>query len=142
MENTIKKFDGFIEKIDSTDNYNKKIKLYKHAQKKLDDCEKKLTQLKEQIENPSAHIHNTYDDQEGSEESIVPLDYNETKALLDKEEMFDYYVKRLKEINNEYNTNSKMSIENKMDLYIESYAIVRWCSKYLDKKSTTIEYLN
>ena len=143
MENIIKKISKSIDTIENTDNYDTKLKLYKNVKNKVNECEGKILYMKNTVENPNDYINDNvenYTHSDESESSTVPLDYAEMKTMLDKSEIFDCYVKRLREIENSYE-NNQLSIENKLKLYIESYTLIKWCRSYLNKKEANIEII-
>lgn len=143
METVIKKIGKSIDAIEDSDNYETKLKLYKNAKSKIGECEKKILSMKNTIENPNNYIQDNIDNytlSDESESSTVPLDYSEMKTILDQSEIFDCYMKRLKEIESGYD-NESISIETKLKLYIESYTLIKWCRSYLNKKETDIEII-
>jgi len=143
MENIINKIGKSIDIIEQSDNYDTKLKLYKNAKNKIEACEQKILYMKNTIENPNDHINDNIEDytlSDESELSTVPLDYVKMKSFLDKSEIFDCYVKRLREIEMDYN-NDTLTIENKLKLYIESYTLIKWCRSYLNKKESNVEII-
>lgn len=144
MEHIIHKINNIIESIENTDNYEAQLKLYKTAKDQVENCEKKILNIKKIIENPNSFIESNienYTISDDSETSVVPTDYTEIKSLLDKNEIFDYYIKRLREIENLYETKINITFEEKLDLYIESFTIIKWCKSYLAKKDMSVEMI-
>lgn len=135
MEKIITKTEKLLESIDDTDNYEKKVDIYKKVNKMITECSDKLNTIKDTIECPEKYIeeNNDYHLSDDSVSNIVPPDYTEMKQLLDKSELFDHYVKRLEELQQLYET--EMDVDKKLEIYVETYSVIHWCKSYLNSKT-------
>jgi hypothetical protein len=123
MDKYAKNIEKCLDKINNSNNFDEKIKLYQSVSENLERYEEQIMNLKNKIDGMKS----------------VKLDEKQ-KKIMDDNEMFDHFITRLENIKNNYNDD--LEIDEQIELYEEVNLMVLWCKDYLEKKELKINYLD